>query len=312
MYTGYKKIGIALAMCLPLLSWSCDNRSEDIPSSDNAGKSDVALNVNVLGLNGTRSVITGTTLPDSCAYSVYAYDGDSKSFLYHGNGVNVRYRGGVSVMDSVVIIPEAVNVPVYAVYPYIGRLDGDGFRVETKTQTDYLRGCCVGADGNMSYATVENPTVNITFDHILSRITLNIRKDKSVEQSYKFSDISLGGDSEGSYRSAYFRLVDNKFEAEGSYDDYYNVVGELKDGKYYIGTADDVVTVDFLVIPSSTMWYVRIPGFDPQWVELPKRTFESGKQYVYDCVIKKDATLSISECIIKPWDKTEMPEVEIY
>lgn len=305
-YKNLNKV-MAIAVGLSIAATSCN--SYDMPDKS-LKLSDTPLEIDLLGVKGTRSIIQGTAFPNDSVFSVFSFIGNTMTPVDGENAARVTYSDKKCVFETPVLLPESADVSVYATYPYVEKLDGKEIFVDTKKQIDYLAGYGCDANGEMKYANTGSPSVNIRFEHILSRITLNIHKDSNMGQSFKIPTISLGGDSEKSYRSAYYNLID-KCIAGGYYDGYVNIKGEIKDNKYWIETTDDVVTVDFLVIPSETTWSLFIDEINHNWLGLPSRVYEPGKQYIFDCVISADNELTISECEIKPWENTDMPELEI-
>lgn len=291
--------GLALTLCLAMLSSSCSDRiAEDVASA----KEDARLEIIVDGINMTRSLITGTTLPDNSRFAV---------FYNSPYSVGVSYANGICTPDTPISIKqEDVDRPVYAVYPY-GEYYLTEIPISLEDQTDYLRGISVDDNGMPSNINVDTPKARIRFDHILARITLNIHKDASIDNYYKIPGIYLGGYSENSWRTGIYSAEKGEFYNNPS-NAKFDIKGELKDGKYVLETADDVVTVDFLVLPTETSWSLQIKDISSTWWSLPKTNYESGKQYIYDCKIGEGGVLEISECDIKPWENTDMPEIETY
>jgi|GEM_PF-2924382 lipoprotein len=307
-YKNLNKI-MAIAVGLSIAATSCN--SYDMPDKS-LKLSDTPLEIDLLGVKGTRSIIQGTAFPIDSVFSVFSFIGNTMTPVDGENAARVTYSNKKCVFETPVLLPESADVSVYATFPYVEKLDGKDIFVDTKKQIDYLAGYGCDANGEMKYANTGSPSVNICFEHILSRITLNIYKADNVEQSFKIPTIALGGDNEYSYRSAYYNLIEKRFVNGGNYDGYVNIKGEIRDNKYWIETTDDVVTVDFLVIPSETTWGLYIDEINHNWLGLPSRVYEPGKQYIFDCVISAGNVLTISECEIKPWDNTDMPEVEPY
>lgn len=289
---------MAVPLCIAALASSCTDRMTEDNSSF---REKAELEVAVGGINKSRAIIDGTTLPESCGFAIY-YNSEFPT--------PVTYEKGTCKLAEPIFLDEGnESYPVYAFYPDNAYLTE--IAIDTKTQTDYLRGISVDANGVQSDIGFNNPKAKIVFDHILARITLNIHKDASVSDYYKLPDIFLGGDSENAYRSAVFNALTNSF-IHFFPNEYDNIKGELKNGNYLIETADDVITVDFLVLPTETSWSLYIRDLSSSWYSLPATNYESGKQYIYDCTIadKDGVYLSISECDIIPWNNTDMPGVE--
>ncbi len=300
MKTIIFKAGMAMSLCIATLATAC---SDKITESDSPLDTKVPLEISVEGINKTRSIITGTMLPDTCEFAVF-YDSPYS--------VKVDYRKGKCTLNTPIILgKEQRDIPVYAVYPYVPGIEVD---INTsESQIDYRS--CISVDPNRGtfYPYAESPKASIVFNNVLARVTINIHKDASIDQDYKLPDIFLGGDDENAYRSAMYLPSDNYFEYWDN-SPANNIKGELKDGNYLLDTPEDMITVDFLVIPSTTTWQLNIRDLSDAWYSLPATKYESGKQYIFDCVItdKEPVYLQISECEIRPWETTEMPELETY
>lgn len=293
-------VGVVATLTLAIITSSCSDRLQE---ENTPLKKRVALEVCVEGINETRSLVTGNALPDNCRFYIYY-----KSIT----PIGVNYRNGVCTIEEPIYLEESDgNNPVYALYPV--KTDLNELAISYMTQNDYLRGISIDQNGIQANPTVDNPKVSIRFEHILSRITLNIHKDASIDGYYKLSEVYLGGDRNNSFRVGAFDIESNRFTYTSTYE-FQDIKGELKDNNYLLETPDDVVTVDFLVIPSQTGWSVKIPGVSSSWWTLPDGNYEAGKQYVYDCILtdKDSVYLTITECEIRPWETTEMPELETY
>lgn len=294
------KVGVALTLSLAFIYSSCSDKLQE----DGVGfREKVALEVSVDGVTPTRSIVSGTTLPDDSFFYVY-YKSDQSAI--------VNYKNGVCIFEKPIYLDEnSGNDPVYAIYPYGSSQNTVG--ITYSIQNDYMKAVGLNENGVQTNPSIDNPKVRFHFEHILARITLNIHKDATISDYYKLSDVYLGGDSENSYRLGTYDFVNDKFTYTSTFE-YQDIKGELKDGNYLLETADDIVTVDFLVIPSATTWSVKLSGLSSSWWTLPAGNYESGKQYIYDCLISDNnyVNLSIRECEILPWESTEMPGIDGY
>lgn len=263
----------------------------------------VALEVSVDGINRTKSLVTGTTLPDNSRFAI---------FYNSAYSIGVDYNNGLCTLDDPIFLDkEKGDAAVYAIYPYVSGIE---VNIDTsESQIDYLAGVSVHDNGETFYPDKYHPHAKILFDHILARITLNIHKAATIDGCYKISDIYLMSDDANAYLSAMFLATDlstnNNFEPlQNRHSDF--IEGVLKDNKYGLETDEDVVTVDFLVIPSETTWQIYIPDVSDSRHALPSANYESGKQYIYDCLIKGDDVISIKKCDIQKWTVTDMPEID--
>lgn len=283
-----------MSLCIVAFASSCSDRIVE----DNALiRGQVPLEVSVAGINDTRSIITGTTLPDTCDFSVF-FNSDSPT--------PVRYENGSCKLYKSIFLDESTKpAPVYAFYP--GDVYLTEIAINTTQREDYLRG--ISTDS----VDATNPKARLLFDHILARITINLHKDSTINEGYKLGLAYLGGNNENSYRSAVFNAKTNSF-IHFFPNESDNIKGELKDDKYMLKTPEDMITFDFLVLPTETTWELNIKDLSADWYPLPATKYESGKQYIYDCLLQDDGKpyLTITECDIRPWQNTTMPEVEAY
>lgn len=293
MKTNISKSGISLLLILTGMWTSCSDVTNDVKGDDNKK---TALEVSVAGIGDTRTVITGNTLPDNSRFAL---------FFNSSSSVGVNYNNGTCTLESPVLLEEQNSeTQVYAIYPYVPSVEVD---IDTSvSQDDYLSGIGVDSNGATLYPTIDRPRAFIQFEHILARITVNIRKDASIEGYYKISSVFLGGDDDTAYRVAQYVPYTNKFQYIDN-DPSKNIRGTREDDKYLLDTAEDVVTVDFLVIPSETTWQMNLIDISNTWWALPRANYEPGKQYIYDCVIRDGYKLSISKSEIVSWDTTTMP-----
>lgn len=304
--------GIGLAIGLTITLSGCQSHQDDLP---NASESIVPLEITTSEV-GTRSIVGGSVLPDGCIYTVYAMNGFGDICLPGGDAAIVEFKDGTNRFiqpENGVMIPDNTNVPVYAFYP--GDISHNLWNtyINAKYQQDFLWGWSSNSSGSLTYATATSPKVNLRFEHVLARITVNFLLREDNPNSYKFSP-TLGGDGQGTYRSAYLNLMERVIYEE-SYGEYEEIKGEVKDGVNVLGGEDrtDMVTCDFLVIPSKyAAWQIHQTIGTRTWFDLPAREYQSGKQYIYNVIIGNGDFLEISNVKIQPWDNNNMSEVEIW
>lgn len=275
--------GIAVSAMALLALASCSN--EDAGSLSSSAQDRVPLQVSVENA-ATRGIITGTTLPDDCSYRIYAYSTNSETnyeALNNQSGSTVQYQKGVSrIDDNPIYLPEdGSDVQVVALY---GGITGsyDYLRVNKielteKAQEDYL----VGVNTNKVNKT--NPKVNLAFTHVMSRVTLNIKRAKDNTNSYKIPEVTINNlaayaymEIEGGY--PYISVVDNSQD--------FNLPIKIDD--YVLDDSAKVITADFLVLPTEQENItVKLDGFS-QEIKLPISNFQMGQQYSFNVVIGKN------------------------
>lgn len=275
--------GIAMSAMALLTLASCSN--EDAGSLSSSAQDRVPLQVSVENA-ATRGIITGTTLPDDCSYRIYAYSRNSETnyaALNNRRGSSVYYNKGVSrIDDEPIYLPEdGSDVQVVALYGGITG-DYDNLRVNKielseKAQEDYLVGV------NTNQVNKANPKANLAFTHVMSRVTLNIRRAKDNTNSYKIPSVTINNlafdaymDVEGGQPFVYAVDKDQDFSLPVKVDDY------------VLDDSAKVITADFLVIPAEQENItIELDGFS-QKIKLPISNFEMGQQYSFNVVIGKN------------------------
>lgn len=275
--------GIAVSAMALLTLASCSN--EDAGSLLSSAQDRVPLQVSVEDA-ATRGIITGTTLPDDCSYRIYAYSTNSETnyeALNNQSGSTVQYQKGVSrIDDNPIYLPEdGSDVQVVALY---GGITGsyDYLRVNKielseKAQEDYLVGV------NTNKVNKANPKANLAFTHVMSRVTLNIKRAKDNTNSYKIPVVTINNlvsyalmDVEGGH--PYISGVDNSQD--------FNLPVKIDD--YVLDDSAKVITADFLVLPTEQENItIKLDGFS-QEIKLPISNFEMGQQYSFNVVIGKN------------------------
>lgn len=275
--------GIAVSAMALLALASCSN--EDTGSLLSSAQDRVPLQVSVENA-ATRGIISGTTLPDDCSYRIYAYSTNSETnyeALNNQSGSTVQYQKGVSrIDDNPIYLPEdGSDVQVVALY---GGITGsyDYLRVNKielseKAQEDYLVGV------NTNKVNKSNPKANLAFTHVMSRVTLNIKRAKDNTNSYKIPVVTINNlvsyalmDVEGGH--PYISGVDNSQD--------FNLPVKIDD--YVLDDSAKVITADFLVLPTEQENItIELDGFS-QKIKLPISNFEMGQQYSFNVVIGKN------------------------
>lgn len=294
--------GIAvLAMALLTLA-SCSN--EDAGSLSSSAQDRVPLQVSVENA-ATRGIITGTTLPDDCSYRIYAYSRNSETnyeALNNQTGSTVQYQKGVSrIDDNPIYLPEdGSDVQVVALYGGItGSYDDlrvNKIKLSEKAQEDYL----VGVNTNKVNKT--NPKANLAFTHVMSRVTLNIKRAKDNTNSYKIPEVTINNLAADAYMyieggHPYINVVDNS----------QNFKLPVKIDDYVLDDSAKVITADFLVIPAEQKNItIELDGFS-QEIKLPISNFEMGQQYSFNVVIR-DGKLTVDGFKITPWGEKKQQD----
>lgn len=256
----------------------------------------------------SRAIIEGTTLPEECQYGIFVMDNTSSAIAID-NGINTRvdYVKGISNLSRPIYLSERVEVPVYAYYPYdeeynyVGALQNMPLYAER--QIDYLYGHSVNANGELSFATFNEPKISIRFKHAMARVTLHIRKEENNANAYNLPFVGLINVWAYGALNLYEGIV-------SGYNGFASLVS--KPEQTTLETATDVVTADFLVFPMNSnevsQDIVLGMGNDLSNYELsvrmPAFNWESGKQYTYEVTIR-NGSMSIGEAVITPWENND-------
>lgn len=275
--------GIAVSAMALLTLASCSN--EDAGSLSPSAQDRVPLQVSVENA-ATRGIITGTTLPDDCSYRIYAYSRNSETnyeALNNQSGSTVQYQKGVSrIDDNPIYLPEdGSDVQVVALYGGIsGSYDDlwvNKIKLSEKAQEDYLVGV------NTNKVNKSNPKANLAFTHVMSRVTLNIRRAKDNTNNYKIPEVTINNLA----FDAYMDVREGKPIINGV-DNSQNFILPVKIDDYVLDDSAKVITADFLVLPTEQENItVKLDGFS-QEIKLPISNFEMGQQYSFNVVIGKN------------------------
>lgn len=294
--------GIAVSAMALLALASCSN--EDAGSLLPSAQDRVPLQVSVENA-ATRGIITGTTFPDDCSYRIYAYSRNSETnyeALNNQSGSTVHYQKGVSrIDDNPIYLPEdGSDVQVVALYGGItGSYDNlwvNKIELSEKAQEDYL----VGVNTNKVNKT--NPKANLAFTHVMSRVTLNIKRAKDNTNSYKIPEVTINNLA----FDAYMDVRDGKPVINGV-NNSQNFNLPIKIDDYVLDDSAKVITADFLVLPTEQENItVKLDGFS-QEIKLPISHFEMGQQYSFNVVIR-DGKLTVDGFKIIPWSEKEQQD----
>ena len=275
--------GIAVSAMALLALASCSN--EDAGSLSSSAQDRVPLQVSVENA-ATRGIITGTTLPDDCSYRIYAYSRNSETnyeALNNQSGSTVQYQKGVSrIDDNPIYLPEdGSDVQVVALYGGItGSYDNlwvNKIKLSEKAQEDYLVGV------NTNKVNKSNPKANLAFTHVMSRVTLNIKRAKDNTNSYKIPEVTINNLA----FDAYMDVREGKPIINGV-DNSQNFILPVKIDDYVLDDSAKVITADFLVLPTEQENItIKLDGFS-QEIKLPISNFEMGQQYTFNVVIGKN------------------------
>lgn len=274
----------------------------------------VPLEIQVSGVQTTRSIVEGTTLPEGSKYGIFAMNGDGMNIIDNGMNVPVDYIKGTSTLNWNVYLPSGAEVPVYAYYPYNANYASSDYvmqmPIDVTTQTDYLYGYSADSEKNLMYVKDTQPKASIYFKHALARVTMKIKKAAENEKSYKFPYISLLNVDKSGYMNIREHGIINGVSGTTNLT--------AKPSEYGIDNAESEIVVDFLVMPGNTEgknitmnMSDNISSFENGLsAAVPATNWRAGQQYTYAVTIKNNA-LDMSSAEISPWENNEQGGIEV-
>lgn len=274
----------------------------------------VPLEVEVDGVQTTRSIIEGSKFVDDCQYGIFAMKSSGTTVIDNGVNVCVNYSKGNSTLSTNVYLPEGMDVPVYAYYPYNANYSNTDYLlqmpIDVTTQTDYLFGYSANSDNRLTYVNANQPKAKIYFKHALARVTMRIKKAADNENTYKFPYINLLNVDKNAYI--------NVLEGGAILDPSGTANLTAKPSDYALENSDNEIVADFLVIPRNTEGKKimlnmsdNISSFENGLsAAVPVTNWQAGQQYTYMVTIKKN-NLEISQAEITPWENKEQGGIEV-
>lgn len=246
----------------------------------------------------TKSIIAETTLPDNSQIGVFSWghhknDGDINTTLRKDltNNLYTKEAGSAELVASTdahyPINPDTL-LNFYAYYPYIpSAANTPGYiPFDLSKQEDIMWATPVL---NRSKVTNEE-TVNLSFNHLLSAITIKFKKADDIKEEMILESISLASYSP----SLQLDIQTGKLTQTVSTTAY----TFIKDLTTPVVPAGQTIVTDFLLCPiAKPIFIVRMSGKDYR-IESSK-AFEPGKRQTYEFTLQaKDIHLSGS---INPW-----------
>ncbi|WP_301706034.1 fimbrillin family protein [uncultured Parabacteroides sp.] len=246
----------------------------------------------------TKSIITETALPDNSQIGVFSWghhknDGSINTTLRKDltNTLYTKEAGSAELVTSAdahyPINPDTL-LNFYAYYPYIQSATNTPGSIpfDLSKQEDIMWATPVL---NRSKATNEE-TVNLSFNHLLSAITIKFKKADDIKEEMILESISLASYSP----SLQLDIQTGKLTQTVSTTAY----TFIKDLTTPVVPAGQTIVTDFLLYPiARPIFIVRMSGKDYR-IESSK-AFEPGKRQTYEFTLQaKDIHLSGS---INPW-----------
>lgn len=273
----YNKV-LPLAVSV-LLATSC---SSDTSIAD-AARGAVALQIEMEGISPTRAII-GTTLPDNSQYGIYVTT-DAEPTIQRGHewfNIPVTYQKGISYIGKEVIL-DANPHYVYATYPVEQSSDLMTRSLEVKSQTDYLYGMAIDADGQRAVITEDSPVAHVRLRHAMALLRFNIFQEESNTEQNVVTGIRIPkGITSCTIDLQTGKRTDEQWGTPAI--------------SCQVNANPVAQTVEMLVIPNSQSGQAYEFCVNGQWLSSGsfKATIEENSSYTYNVEIRSKGKLVIS------------------
>lgn len=284
---------------------SCN--SEDTSDKSFISLSKVPLQVSIDNVK-TRSIVEGAILPNNSSYRIHVYSTDEKNkyvSLNNTDGSSVAYVDGVSKIDDypIYLPDDGSGVQVLALY---GGLVGvytenkvvNNIKMNVNKQEDYMVGM------NINKVNKSNPKASLSFSHLMSRVTLKIRKAEDNAEFYKIPSVTLNN-----VKANVILATDGGSPIVSEQNNETTSI-TLKNSNYTLDTSSDVITADFLLLPISQEGItIELNGIS-QTANLPVSDFGMGQHFMFNVVIS-DNKMKIEDVTVTPWGDSENEDDDI-
>lgn len=279
-----------------ILCLGCSNDS-DITATKTSDKTFISFNGEINNIILSKSIIKENTFPTNTFIGIFAW-GHSKE-----NITNVVIRKDLnnsqytkltnsneftSTMEAHYPINSDTLLNIYAYYPYIETATAAPLNIpfNLNKQDDIMWAIPVL---NKDKTTADEP-VNLSFNHILSAITLKFKKADDIKEDMILQSISM----ENYPSTIQLNVQTGKLSAAVSTQPY----TLIKDLSKEITKTEETIVTNYLLYPvENPVFIVRMSDKDYR-IESTK-AFEGGKKQTYSFTIQaKDITISGS---INPW-----------
>lgn len=290
---------LSAALCTAMLS-ACS-------SEENVQESALRVPLEVsVGPNAVRSIIEGTTIPTQTSFGIFGVPAYSPNaaIVEDINNVQVFYDGKCTLKEDVWL--DEKNIYLRAYYPYNKNQQGFIIHVDYTDQTDYLCGGSVLA-GEPYCVNNQHPKADIQFNHVLSRITLKIKRTDKVKENFK---LAMAG-FEPFYESAQLDVLTGTWSEQKESGYPYTTFQVFP---MSMEVTNEYHSVDFLLIPGihSDVVTLRLykSVYDYDTCTLMKVNWKAGQQYTYEVVFDENG-INVSEAVITPWETTTESEITV-
>lgn len=243
----------------------------------------------------TKTLIEGTTLPESSQIGIFGWGHkDNEDIANTSIRKDLNNKLYTKSSNSELITDTHAHYPInpdtllnfYAYYPYIAAANPLNIPFDLKKQDDIMWATPVLDRGKAS----AEETVNLSFNHTLSAITLKFKKADDIKEDMILQSISM----ENYPSTVQLNVQTGKLSAAAS-TQAYTVIDNLSKE---ITPTEEIIVTDYLLYPiEKPVFIVRMSNKDYR-IESTK-AFEGGKKQTYSFTIQaQDITISGS---INPW-----------
>lgn len=246
----------------------------------------------------SKAIINEEVLPDHSQVGIYAWghhknDGEVNTQIREdlNNAIYTKIAGTDELSagaDAHYPINPDTLLNIYAYYPYTAAANDSPLRIpfDLNQQEDVMWATPILNQSK----SAENPLITLTFNHILSAITLKFKKADDIKEEMILESISM----ENYDPTVFLNIQEGKLFQPASKAAF----TMIRDLQIPVTSAEQTVLTDFMLCPvEKPVFIVRISGKDYR-IESAK-PFMGGKKQTYEfTIMAKDIVVSGS---ITPW-----------
>lgn len=163
---------------------------------------------------------------------IEAATAQNKKYIAQTNGTLTAAPG------NGIYLPESGNVDFIAYYPYTTSVSGNKLAVNVSDQSNPAAIDLIYSNGTKGVAATTSTTISLGFTHQLTKVTLNVTKDKTIETLN-----GLGVNIKGISTEGEFNLADGTLTATAGTNN--------KDVAMYIDAQGTTATATAIILPTA-------------------------------------------------------------
>ena len=163
---------------------------------------------------------------------IEAATAQNKKYIAQTNGTLTAAPG------NGIYLPESGNVDFIAYYPYTTSVSGNKLAVNVSDQSNPAAIDLIYSNGTKGVAATTATTISLGFTHQLTKVTLNVTKDETIETLN-----GLGVNIKGVSTEGEFNLADGTLTATAGTNN--------KDVAMYIDAQDTTATATAIILPTA-------------------------------------------------------------